>query len=132
MHPSLFQTTEPTEVPTQLSLEATRATVLAFAPSFASTASALTAVTSDTPVPDPELSTNMAALLPRMKGLEATQLAQDVEIAELRSKSEQVLRGWYEKRILGYGQFVADAESRIEQSERAVRRAEKLNEPESI
>ena len=74
----------------------------------------------------------MAALLPRMKGLEATQLAQDVEIAELRSRSEQVLRGWYEKRIIGYGQFVADAESRIEQSERAVRRAEKLNEPESI
>ncbi|KAH8879361.1 nuclear distribution protein [Thozetella sp. PMI_491] len=127
-NPGLFQPAAPDQVPTQLSEDALRATVLSLATSFPSTVSALTAVTSDTPVPEPALSASLAALLPRMTGIEATQLAQEAEIAELRTRSEQVLRSWYEGRVLGYSQFVANVEGRVEKIERSVKRAEWVKE----
>jgi hypothetical protein len=125
-HPSLFQPAEPGTVPSQLSPEAVRATVLSFAASFPSTSSALTSVTSDTPVPDPTLSAELASLLPRMKGVEAMQLAQEAEIAGLRARSERVMHAWYECRVLQYGNFLADVEGRVEKVERAIRRIDKL------
>ncbi|ROW16452.1 hypothetical protein VPNG_02751 [Cytospora leucostoma] len=128
-HPTFFQApTANDPPPSQLDTSALRATVLSFASSFPSTVSALTAVTSDTPVPDPKLSADLVALLPRMKGIEATQLAQEAEIAELRARSERVVRKWYEERVVGYGGFVADVEGRVERVERKVRRAEALRE----
>ncbi|KAK3934908.1 nuclear distribution protein [Diplogelasinospora grovesii] len=129
-HPSLFQSPSPDAPPTELSPEALRATVLSYAASFPSTASALTAVTSDTPVPDAKRSADLASLMPRMKGVEAMQLAQEAEIAELRTRSECVLRRWYEGRMLRYSQFVADIEGRIEEVEMGVRRAERLLQTE--
>ncbi|KAG8167795.1 hypothetical protein KVR01_003484 [Diaporthe batatas] len=131
-HPSFFQSPAPDDpAPSQLDTAALRATVLSFASSFPSTVSALTAVTSDTPVPDPKLSANMVALLPRMKGVEATQLAQEAEIGELRDRSERVVRKWYEERVVGYGSFIADVEGRVEGVERKVRRAEALRDKEA-
>jgi len=88
-------------------------------------------VTADTPVPDAKLSAELAALVPRMKGIEATQLAQEAEIAELRTRSERVIRAWYEGRVLRYGQFVAEAEGRLEKTELGIRRLEKLREVEA-
>ncbi|KAI2635004.1 hypothetical protein GGS26DRAFT_589916 [Hypomontagnella submonticulosa] len=122
--PTLFQAPQPSEPPSELPSDALRAIVLAAAPSFPATASALTAI-SDTPVPDPAQSAALAALLPRMKGIEATQLAQAVEIAELRTRSEAVIRQWYERDVLGYSDFAAAAESRVERVERVVKRVEK-------
>lgn len=129
-HPSLFQAPPPTSPPTDLSPEALRALVLSYASSFPSTASALTAVTSDTPVPDPELSAHLASLLPRMKGVEAMQLAQEAEMADLRARSERAMREWYEGRVLKYGDFVADLEGRVEDIEMGIRREEKYRELE--
>ncbi|RYP41981.1 hypothetical protein DL767_000612 [Monosporascus sp. MG133] len=127
-HPDLFQAPPPAEPPsTLLPPEAVRSVVLSAASSFPATASALTAV-SDTPVPDPALSAGLAALLPRMRGVEAAQLAQAAEIAELRARSEVVVRRWYERRVLDYSDFVADVESRVEKAERAVRRAERARD----
>lgn len=88
-------------------------------------------MTADTPVPDPALSAELVSLLPRMKGLEATQLAQEAEIAELRARSEAVLRRWYEERVVGYGGFIADVEGRVERVERVVRRVEGLKAKEA-
>ncbi|KAK7701842.1 hypothetical protein SLS64_009976 [Diaporthe eres] len=131
-HPSFFQSPTPDDpAPSQLDTAALRATVLSFASSFPSTVSALTAVTSDTPVPDPKLSADLVALLPRMKGVEAAQLAQEAEIGELRDRSERVVRKWYEERVVGYGSFIADAEGRVESVERKVRRAEALRDKEA-
>ena len=128
-HPTFFQSPTATDPPpSQLDTAALRATVLSFASSFPSTVSALTAVTSDTPIPDPQLSADLVALLPRMKGIEATQLAQEAEAAELRARSERVVRKWYEERVVGYGSFVADVEGRVERVEKKVRRAEALRE----
>ncbi|KAJ2986103.1 hypothetical protein NUW58_g5190 [Xylaria curta] len=126
-NPTLFQPPPPSQPPPELSLEALRAIVLSAASSYPATASALTAI-SDTPIPDPAHSAGLAALLTRMKGIEATQLAQTTEIAELRTRSEAAVRQWYKQDVMGYSDFVAGVEGRIEWIERTVRRAEKTKE----
>lgn len=63
-----------------------------------------------------------------MKGIEATQLAQAAEIAELRARSEVAVRQWYKHDVMGYSDFVAVVEGRIERVERVVRRNEKARD----
>lgn len=127
-HPTLFSAPSTSATtPDELSTAALAQMVLASSTLYASTASALTSI-EDTAVPDPALSTNLVALLPRMRAVEATQKAQAAEIAELRGRSEQTVRGWYERGVVEYGDFVADVEGRVELLERSVRRAEKLRE----
>lgn len=123
-HPTLFQPPPPSEPPVQLGPEAVQATVLASAASFPATASSLTSV-NDCPIPEPSQSAALASLVPRMRGIEATQFAQEAEMAELRARSEDVLKNWYQQRVLGASEFVADIEGRVERLERRVRRAER-------
>jgi hypothetical protein len=70
------------------------------------------------------------ALIPRLKGVEAIQIAQEAEIAALRVRSERVLRSWYEERVLRYGEWVADVEARVEGVEAGIRRAARRREAE--
>lgn len=98
--------------------------VLASAAAFPATESALRAV-NDCAVPDPAASAALVAQAERMKGLEATQMAQAAEVAELRARSEAVIRRWYEGSALGVSEFVADVEGRATAVERVVRRAER-------
>lgn len=104
-----------------------RATVLAYAAAFPSTASALVAATADTPVPDLALSTGLVALRPRLQAVAALQRAQAAEVAALRARGEKVLRAWYAGRVLRYGSFVAKVEGRVEGLEALVRRKEKAS-----
>lgn len=68
-----------------------------------------------------------------MTAIEATQLAQAAEIAELRTRSEAVLRSWYESSILSNSQLLADIEGRVEKIERQVKRVERIrDEDEAI
>ncbi|EMR68049.1 hypothetical protein MGN70_013246 [Eutypa lata] len=128
-HPDLFQPLPPSDPPTtHLPPDAIRAIVLAAAPSFPAAASALTTAVADTPVPDPALSASLAALLPRMRGVEVTQRAQAAEIAELRARSEVLVRRWYEGRVLATSEFVARVEGRVERAEMRVRRAERVRD----
>jgi hypothetical protein len=83
----------------------------------------LTAI-KDSPIPDPSESAALIALGERMKGIEATQMAQAAEISELRTRSEAVLRAWYESSVIERSQFMADVEGRVEKVERLIRRAE--------
>ncbi|KXJ93848.1 putative nuclear distribution protein RO10 [Microdochium bolleyi] len=126
-HPDLFHSSNPFEAPSLLSTDAIRAIVLASAASYPATASSLTAI-DDTPIPDPALSAGLAALIPRMRAVEATQLAQSAEIARLRAQSEVVIRQWYERDVMGYSGFVARVEDRIELVERDIRRVERAQE----
>ena len=103
--------------------------MLSSAPSFSATASALTAI-NDSPIPDPAESASLITLTERMKAIEATQLAQAAEMAELRGESELALRSWYESGVLNTSNFVADVESRVSQVERQVRRREHEMESE--
>ncbi|KAK8016775.1 hypothetical protein PG993_014964 [Apiospora rasikravindrae] len=130
-HPDLFDPprSSSAQAPSESLLppDALEQIVLAAAPSYPATASALTSI-ADTPVPEPALSVSLAALLPRMKGIEATQAAQRAEMAELRARSEACVRQWYEQSVVGYADFVANAEGRIERVERGVRRVERARE----
>ena len=94
-------------------------------------ASALSAATVDSPVPDPTLSASLVALAPQMEAVAATQREHEGEIAELRARSEKLVRKWYEGRALGYSRFVADVEGRVELVEQSVRRTEKARADES-
>ncbi|KAL2754094.1 hypothetical protein ACRALDRAFT_1075976 [Sodiomyces alcalophilus JCM 7366] len=129
-HPTLFHPPPPDQPPIDLPAEAIRATVIASAATFPAIASSLTSV-SDCPIPDATQSAALASLLPRMRGVEATQRAQAAEMAELRARSEAVIQGWYEDGVLAASRFVADAESRAEKVERRVRRAEREKEREA-
>ncbi|KAL2210108.1 hypothetical protein CC79DRAFT_1365515 [Sarocladium strictum] len=122
--PDLFHEPSPTAPPSQLDFDAVQAIVLASASSFPATLSALTAI-KDCPVPDPSESAHLITLTDRMRAIEATQIAQAAEVAELRRRSEVVMRTWYENGVLANSQALADVEARVERSERAVRRAEK-------
>ncbi|KAB5528963.1 nuclear distribution protein [Coniochaeta sp. 2T2.1] len=124
-HPTLFPLPPtPSLPPSQLPVSSLRSTVLSYATSFPQAASALTAA-SDSPIPDAAASAQLVELIPRMRGVEAVQKAQEAEIAELRVRSERVLRQWYEERVLGYGDWVADVEGRVEGVEAGFRRAER-------
>ncbi|EGS22587.1 uncharacterized protein CTHT_0010570 [Thermochaetoides thermophila DSM 1495] len=132
-HPSLFQPSSSTptkEPPTQLSPDAVLQTVLSYASSFPATASALTAATSDETIPDAAQSAALAALVPRMRATETTQLAQAAEIAELRKRSEVVLKAWYTGCVLRHGEKVAELEKRLEGVEVGIRRAKRVKDLE--
>ncbi|OAA76897.1 hypothetical protein LEL_06581 [Akanthomyces lecanii RCEF 1005] len=127
--PDFFQTPAATEPPSQLPIDAVRAIVLSAAPSFPATVSALTAV-QDTPVPDPTESAALVALTERMRGVEATQRAQEAEVVELRARSEATLRSWYEAGLLPTSDATAEVEARVGRVERMVRRKERERELE--
>ncbi|KAL2261987.1 hypothetical protein VTK26DRAFT_2820 [Humicola hyalothermophila] len=133
-HPSLFPSSNslssPSEPPTLLPPAAVLATVLSYASAFPSTASALTAATSDEPIPDASQSALLASLAPRMRAVEALQAAQAAEIAELRERSERAVKAWYARGVLGYGEEIAALEKRMGEVERGVRRELRRREQE--
>lgn len=65
-----------------------------------------------------------------MKAIETTQIAQAAEIADLRKRSETVIRSWYETGVIDNSRTMADLESRVAIVERQVRRAERELEAE--
>lgn len=98
--------------------------VLASASSYPATLSSLTAI-KDSPMPDPSESAALIASTERIKAMEATQLAQAAELAELRRRSEAAVRSWYQGSVLVNSQALADVEGRVEGVERHVRRRER-------
>ncbi len=123
--PSLFQAPPPQEPPIQLDSDAILATVLSYSSSFPTTAAGLNAALVDIPVPDAALSAQLVALVPRMQSLQESQRALDREIAELRHRSECVVRKYYERHALATANVVASVETRLERAEGRVRRLEK-------
>ncbi|GJN76964.1 hypothetical protein PLIIFM63780_000452 [Purpureocillium lilacinum] len=123
-HPDFFHAPAPSVPPSQLSIDAIQSIVLASASSFPAILSSLTAV-KDSPIPDPSESASLISKAERMKAIEATQLAQATDIAELRRRSEAIMRAWYEGNVLANSQVMADVESRVEKVERLVRRRER-------
>ncbi|EFX01855.1 nuclear distribution protein [Grosmannia clavigera kw1407] len=124
-YPSFFQPPHPGLPPTQLDSDAIRATVLSYASAFPATASALSAALNDTPVPEAALSAQLVGLVPRMETIDASQRALEAEIAQLRSRSERLVRQHYERRALASSKQVANVEARFQRMEGRVRRLEK-------
>lgn len=123
-NPDFFHAAAPSEPPSDLTQDALRAIVMSSAPSYSSTLSALTAI-KDSPVPDPSESAALIALNDKMKSIEALQLAQEADMAQLRARSEVALRKWFEGDRLRKSELLADIEGRFEQVEREVRRKER-------
>ncbi|KAF5548924.1 RO-10-like protein [Fusarium phyllophilum] len=128
-HPDFFHSSDPSEPPSQLDIDALQSIVLASASAFPATLSSLTAI-KDSPIPDPADSAALVALQDRMKAIEATQIAQATEMADLRQRSEIAVRSWYETGILSNSKAMASLESRVKVVERQVRRAERELEAE--
>ncbi|KAF4447865.1 putative RO-10 protein, required for nuclear distribution [Fusarium austroafricanum] len=128
-HPDFFHAPDPSEPPSQLDIDALQSIVLASASAFPATLSSLTAI-KDSPIPDPADSAALVALQDRMKAIEATQIAQAAEIADLRQRSETAVRSWYETGVLDNSKTMANLESRVSVVERQVRRAERELEAE--
>ncbi|KAL5086777.1 hypothetical protein Trisim1_008688 [Trichoderma cf. simile WF8] len=129
-NPDLFHAPPPTQPPSQLDSEAVQSIVLSAASSFPATLSALTAV-KDIPVPESSASANLISLTQRMKAIEATQVAQAAEISALRSRSEALVRSWYENGAVVNSQVLAHTEGKIQRVEREVRRRERIIEEEN-
>ncbi|PTB64752.1 hypothetical protein BBK36DRAFT_1096724, partial [Trichoderma citrinoviride] len=115
-NPDLFHAPPPSQPPSQLDSDAVQSIVLASASSFPATLSALTAV-KDIPIPDSSTSASLISLTKRMKAIEATQIAQTAEISALRSRSEALVRSWYENGAVMGSQVLAHSESRIQRIE---------------
>ncbi|KAL7900738.1 hypothetical protein HDV64DRAFT_197677 [Trichoderma sp. TUCIM 5745] len=122
-NPDLFHAPPPSQPPSQLDSETIQSIVLSSASSFPATLSALTAA-KDIPIPDSSASASLISLTQRMKAIGATQLAQAAEISELRSKSEMLVRSWYENRALVDSQMIADSDGRIRRVEWETRKRE--------
>ncbi|QYT04465.1 hypothetical protein H0G86_011371 [Trichoderma simmonsii] len=129
-NPDLFHAPPPTQPPSQLDSEAVQSIVLSAASSFPATLSALTAV-KDIPIPESSSSANLISLTQRMKAIEATQIAQAAEISALRSRSEALVRSWYENGAVVNSQVLAHTEGKIQRVEREVRRRERIIEEEN-
>ncbi|KAL7925838.1 hypothetical protein ACQKWADRAFT_202237 [Trichoderma austrokoningii] len=119
----LFHAPPPSQPPSQLDSETIQSIVLSSASSFPATLSALTAA-KDIPIPDSSASASLISLTQRMRAIEATQIAQAAEISKLRSKSEMLVRSWYENRALVNSQMIADSEGRVQRIEWETRRRE--------
>ncbi|EWZ42569.1 hypothetical protein FOQG_04575 [Fusarium oxysporum f. sp. raphani 54005] len=128
-HPDFFHSADPSEPPSQLDIDALQSIVLASASAFPATLSSLTAI-KDSPIPDPADSAALVALQDRMTAIEATQIAQAAEMADLRQRSEIAVRSWYETGILDNSKTMANLESRVKVVERQVRRTERELEAE--
>ncbi|KAL7934155.1 hypothetical protein V8C35DRAFT_301829 [Trichoderma chlorosporum] len=129
-NPDLFHAPPPSQPPSQLDSEAIQSIVLSAASSFPATLSALTAV-KDIPLPESSASASLISLTQRMKAIEATQLAQAAEVSALRSKSEALVRSWYENGAVVNSQVLAHTEGKIQRVEREVRRRERIIEEEN-
>ncbi|KAL7948450.1 hypothetical protein V8C42DRAFT_252139 [Trichoderma barbatum] len=129
-NPDLFHAPLPSQPPSQLDSEAIQSIVLSAASSFPATLSALTAV-KDSPIPETSASASLISLTQRMKAIEATQLAQAAEISALRSKSEALVRSWFENGAVVNSQVLAHTESKIQRVEREVRRRERIIEEDN-
>ncbi|KAJ4857003.1 dynactin subunit p22 domain-containing protein [Trichoderma breve] len=128
-NPDLFHAPPPSQPPSQLDSEAVQSIVLSAASSFPATLSALTAV-KDIPIPESSASASLISLTQRMKAIEATQIAQAAEISALRSRSEALVRSWYENGAVVNSQVLAHTEGKIQRVEREVRRRERIIEEE--
>ncbi|KHO00266.1 uncharacterized protein MAM_02189 [Metarhizium album ARSEF 1941] len=126
-NPDFFHAPDASVPPSQLPSDAIQSIVLSQASAYFSTLSSLASI-KDSPIPDPSESSSLVALTDRMKAMEATRIAQSAEMADLRRRSEMVMRAWYENWVLVNSQSLADVETRVERVEKQVRQKERAAE----
>ncbi|EAS31317.3 nuclear distribution protein RO10 [Coccidioides immitis RS] len=122
-YPDLFQSSNPTTVPSTLSTQSLASIVLSYATAFPETASRLSSL-QDLPIPPASASTSLIELQPRIDRLLKEQEKQANEVAELRARSALLMKRWLEVGIVGGGEVWGEWEEKVRMAERAVRRLE--------
>ncbi|RPB05214.1 hypothetical protein L873DRAFT_1825368 [Choiromyces venosus 120613-1] len=112
-YPEIFKTHHHATSPSSSTLTPSEklSTVLTAAPSIHATSSQLTSIR-DTPIPDPNVSADLIALMPRVNRAEVVQQTQAREIAELRRRSAALLERWYLLGIEGVNECFAEWDER--------------------
>lgn len=122
-HPTIFQPQTTNTVP-PLVPPALAALILAHAPLFQQSSTALQTLQSQSSIPDPGTLAKLVASQPRLDRVRAKQDEQAREFAELRVRSARVVEKWYEDGVLRMGEKWAGWEERLRESEILVRRVE--------
>ncbi|KAI9893495.1 MAG: hypothetical protein M1814_006792 [Vezdaea aestivalis] len=122
-HPDLFAPASPAQEPLLLDSDNIQQIVLASGPLYHSTASRLQSI-EDAPVPPGEASAAIVKLQPRVAALALKQESQTRRLAELRSRSAEVLERWYRMGVMASGECWAEWEGRVGTVERGIRRRE--------
>ncbi|PUU78847.1 hypothetical protein B9Z19DRAFT_1083131 [Tuber borchii] len=132
-YPEIFKNaqTHPyaTSSPSTLTPSERLSTVLTAASSIHATSSQLTSIR-DTPIPDPNASTDLIALIPRINRAEVVQQTQAREIAELRRRSAALLERWYLLGIEGVNECFAEWDERTLEVDKLLSRRLKMAEEE--
>ncbi|KAL4943414.1 hypothetical protein BDV06DRAFT_221252 [Aspergillus oleicola] len=123
--------TDPEQTEPNPDIETQRSIILSYATSIPETSSRLSSL-SETPIPDATLSTSLISQVPRMSKLSQKQDEQSKEIADLRIRTANVLKRYYEVGILGAGEVWGEWEARLEELSRGVRRGEVRAEREGV
>lgn len=76
-------------------------------------------------IPSANLSANLINATPRLQKLKERQIKLDQEIAQLKSRSADVVEWWMQTGVLGMGELWDDWEDRVTVCERALRREER-------
>lgn len=129
--PEIFKNVTPPVVQTSmLTSEEKMSTILSAAPSFHATSTQLTSIM-DSPIPNPTVSTDLIALVPRISRAEVVQQAQAQEIADLRKRSAALLERWYLLGVEGVNECFAEWDERTLDVDKILSRKIKLGEIES-
>jgi len=131
-YPEIFknaQTHHATSSSSTLTPSERLSTVLTAASSIHATSSQLTSIR-DTPIPDPNVSTDLIALFPRINRAEVVQQTQAREIAELRRRSAALLERWYLLGIEGVNECFAEWDERTLEVDKLLSRKLKMAEEE--
>ncbi|EEP78826.1 predicted protein [Uncinocarpus reesii 1704] len=122
-YPDLFQSSDPSTVPSTLSTQSLASIVLSYATAFPETASRLSSL-QDLPIPPAKASTSLIELQPRIDRALREEERQAGELAELRARSALLMKRWMEVGIVGGGEVWGEWEERVRMAEREVRRLE--------
>ena len=98
--------------------------VLAHASRFPESASRLSSLQT-LPIPEAAASSRLITLKPRVDKAMQEHSEQDVEVADLRTRSAWLMKWWVNVGVVGMGECWADWEGRLRECERSARKLER-------
>ncbi|KAI5357171.1 Putative dynactin subunit 3 [Septoria linicola] len=123
-YPELFHSADEKTAPTTLHPASLAQLILAHENLYKTTSSQLATLHDNSNIPDSAPLVRLISSEPRIERVEAKQIEQAREFAELRLRSTRLLEKWYTMGILDMGEKWADWEERLRDCEILVRRKE--------
>lgn len=123
-YPELFHPTDEKTVPRTLHPASLAHLILAHENLYKATSAQLSTLHDNSTIPDTAPLVKLIGLEPRIARVEAKQIEQAREFAELRLRSTRLLEDWYRTGVLDMGEKWADWEERLRDCEIMVRRKE--------